>query len=69
MNCYNRILDKYEVLSKQHKKVADYIIDLGPGGGEHGGFIIAEGTPEKISKSKKSLTGQYLKTELNRSFK
>ncbi|MBX3042287.1 MAG: excinuclease ABC subunit UvrA [Candidatus Kapabacteria bacterium] len=45
-------------------KCADYIIDLGPEGGKYGGLIIAEGTPEKIVKSKKSLTGKYLKDEL-----
>ncbi|MCZ7603747.1 MAG: excinuclease ABC subunit UvrA [Melioribacteraceae bacterium] len=47
-------------------KVADYVIDLGPGGGEHGGKIIAEGTPEQIAENKKSLTGKFLKKELNR---
>lgn len=45
-------------------KVADYIIDLGPGGGEYGGKIIAEGTPEIVSKNKNSLTGKYLIKEL-----
>ena len=39
---------------------ADHIVDLGPGAGENGGYIIAEGTVQKISRSKKSLTGQYL---------
>ncbi len=47
-------------------KFADYVVDLGPGGGEHGGKIIAEGTPEEIIKSKKSLTGKFLKAELSR---
>jgi excinuclease ABC subunit A len=42
-------------------KTADYIIDIGPEGGQGGGQIIAEGTPEKISKIKKSYTGFYLK--------
>ena len=46
-------------------KVADHIIDLGPGGGEYGGRIIAEGTPEDISKMSNSLTGKYLSKELN----
>ncbi|MDR3501956.1 MAG: ethanolamine utilization protein, partial [Legionella sp.] len=46
-------------------KTADWIIDLGPGGGEYGGNIIAEGTPEMISKNPKSVTGKYLKKELN----
>lgn len=39
---------------------ADWLIDIGPGAGEHGGKIIANGTPEKVMKTKKSLTGQYL---------
>ncbi|MEA3398182.1 MAG: excinuclease ABC subunit UvrA, partial [Patescibacteria group bacterium] len=42
---------------------ADWIIDVGPGAGEHGGCIIASGPPEKIKKSAKSLTGQYLAGE------
>ena len=47
-------------------KYADYVIDLGPGGGEHGGKIIAEGTPEQLVKNKKSITGKFLKAELER---
>ncbi|MCW5588888.1 MAG: excinuclease ABC subunit UvrA [Legionellales bacterium] len=39
---------------------ADYVIDIGPGAGVHGGEIVAEGTPAMIMKNKKSLTGQYL---------
>ncbi|MBZ5202475.1 excinuclease ABC subunit UvrA [Planomicrobium chinense] len=39
---------------------ADYLIDIGPGAGVHGGEIIAAGTPDKVMKNKKSLTGQYL---------
>jgi excinuclease ABC subunit A len=42
-------------------KNADWIIDLGPHGGEKGGRILAEGTPEQIAKSKKSITGKYLR--------
>lgn len=45
-------------------KLADHIIDVGPEGGKHGGQIIAEGTPEQIIKSKKSLTARFLKKEL-----
>ena len=41
-------------------KTADHIIDLGPDGGDGGGFLLAEGTPEKIAKSKSSYTGKYL---------
>ncbi len=47
-------------------KTADYIIDLGPEGGEGGGEIIACGTPEEVSQNPKSYTGQYLKKYLNR---
>ncbi len=43
---------------------ADWIIDLGPGGGRHGGRIIAEGTPEEVANNAQSLTGQYLKKHL-----
>ncbi len=46
-------------------KVADYIIDLGPEGGDKGGKIVACGTPEEIAKCTKSYTGQYLKKILN----
>ena len=42
-------------------KVADYIIDLGPEGGDGGGTIVAQGTPEEVSKVKESYTGQFLK--------
>jgi excinuclease ABC subunit A len=42
-------------------KSADWIIDLGPDGGEFGGRIIAEGTPEQIMKSRKSFTGEALR--------
>jgi len=45
-------------------KSADYIIDLGPGGGDEGGRIIAKGTPEEIAINKNSFTGQYLKKVL-----
>ena len=41
-------------------KTADWIIDLGPGGGEQGGAVVAAGTPEQISKEPRSLTGHYL---------
>jgi len=47
-------------------KTADYIIDLGPYGGDKGGEIIAKGTPEEIAKVKASYTGQYLKKHMNR---
>jgi len=47
-------------------KTADWIIDIGPEGGERGGEIIAKGTPEKVARSKKSYTGHFLKSMLNK---
>ena len=41
-------------------KNADYIIDLGPGAGDKGGYIVATGTPEEVNKVATSATGQYL---------
>jgi excinuclease ABC subunit A len=43
---------------------ADYLIDMGPGAGVHGGFIVAEGSPKKIMQNSRSLTGKYLSGEL-----
>lgn len=67
----NKLVDKGNtVIVVEHNldviKTADWIIDLGPGGGEFGGKIIAEGTPEQIIKSKKSLTGKFLIKELKK---
>ena len=45
-------------------KCADYIIDLGPEGGDEGGTVIATGTPEEIAKVENSYTGQFLKHKL-----
>ncbi len=45
-------------------KCADYIIDIGPEGGEHGGQLMAFGTPEEVAKNKNSVTGKYLKEKL-----
>ncbi len=61
-----RLVDKGNtVLVIEHNldviKTADHIIDLGPDGGDKGGMIVAEGTPEAVAKVKKSYTGQYLK--------
>ena len=39
---------------------ADYLVDMGPGAGEHGGVVVAEGTPEKVMQTPESLTGQYI---------
>ena len=45
-------------------KNADWLIDLGPEGGDRGGTLVAQGTPEDVAKNKKSFTGQYLKPML-----
>jgi len=47
-------------------KQADYIIDLGPEGGDLGGRIVAKGSPEEITKVKSSYTGQFLKKTLSK---
>ena len=69
LDVLNRLVDKgNSVLIIEHNldviKVADHIIDLGPEGGEKGGTIVGEGTPEKVAKSKKSHTARFLKEEL-----
>ena len=70
LSVLNRLVDKGNtVLVIEHNldviKTADWIIDIGPEGGDNGGRIIAKGTPEEIVKVKKSYTGQFLKKELN----
>ena len=65
-----RIVDNGDtVLVIEHNldviKSADYIIDLGPDGGDNGGTIVAIGTPEEVSKVKGSYTGEFLKKMLN----
>ncbi len=56
------------VLTIEHNldvlKTADWVVDIGPSGGEKGGYIVAQGTPEEIVKSKDSVTGKYLKNLL-----
>jgi excinuclease ABC subunit A len=62
----NKLVDKGNtVIVIEHNldviKTADWIIDLGPEGGDAGGEIVAEGTPEDVAKNKESYTGQFLK--------
>jgi excinuclease ABC subunit A len=45
-------------------KTADWLIDLGPDGGETGGHLVAEGTPEHVAREPRSLTGQFLQAAL-----
>jgi excinuclease ABC subunit A len=66
----NRLVDAgNSVLIIEHQpdiiKVADWLIDLGPDGGERGGEVVAVGTPEQIAANKQSYTGQYLKKHLS----
>lgn len=67
----NRLVEKGNtVLIIEHNmdviKSADWIIDLGPDGGQRGGEIVAEGTPSQVAKVKRSYTGQYLQKVINR---
>jgi len=66
LDVLNRLVDKGNtVVVIEHNmdviKTADWIIDLGPEGGDDGGYVVATGTPEKIARSRKSYTGQFLK--------
>jgi excinuclease ABC subunit A len=69
LKSFNALIDKgHSVLVVEHNldliKCADHVIDLGPEGGENGGYVLAEGTPEAVSKSKKSSTAEFLKSKL-----
>ena len=71
MNVLNKLVDKGNtVIVIEHNldviKMADYIIDMGPEGGDGGGTVIAKGTPEEVAKVKGSYTGQYLKKYLKK---
>ena len=65
-----RLVDKCNsILVIEHNldviRCADWVIDLGPEGGDKGGEIIAVGTPEEVAKNPRSYTGQYLQQVLN----
>ena len=71
MNVINRIADTgATVIIIEHNldviKLADYIVDMGPDGGDKGGMVVATGRPEDIAKCEKSYTGKYLKNILNK---
>lgn len=65
LDCLNRLVDMgHSVIVIEHNldviKCADYIVDLGPEGGNEGGYIVAEGTPEQVARVEASHTGRYL---------
>ncbi len=69
LKSFDALLDKgHSIIVIEHNleliKCADYILDIGPEGGENGGQLVAFGTPEEIAKNKKSLTGKYLAEKL-----
>jgi len=71
LKSFNALIEKgHSVIVIEHHldliKCADYIIDLGPEGGEKGGDVVATGTPEEIIRNKASLTGTYLKEKISR---
>ena len=70
MEALNALVEQgHTVLVVEHNldviKSADWVIDLGPGGGRHGGELMFEGTPEELVGSKKSITAKYLKEKMN----
>ena len=67
----NKLVDKGNtVIVIEHNldviKSCDYLIDLGPGGGDYGGYVVAKGTPEEVAKSENSYTGMYLRDILKK---
>jgi excinuclease ABC subunit A len=69
LDVMQRLVDKgNSIITIEHNldviRCADWVIDLGPEGGDRGGEIVAEGTPEQVAKVKKSYTGKYLKQVL-----
>ncbi len=69
MQSFEALIEKgHSIIVIEHNldliKCADYIIDIGPEGGENGGELIAFGTPEEVAKNKNSVTGKYLKEKL-----
>ena len=69
LDVMQRLVDKgNSIITIEHNldviRCADWIIDLGPEGGDRGGEVVAEGTPEQVAKVKKSYTGKYLKQVL-----
>jgi excinuclease ABC subunit A len=71
LRCFQKLVfEGHTVVVIEHNldiiKCADYIIDLGPEGGEGGGEIVAQGTPEAVARSRKSITGRFLRPYLQK---
>lgn len=71
LNCFDKLIaEGHTLVVIEHNleviKCADHIIDLGPEGGDKGGFLLVEGTPEEVSDCSKSITGKYLKSKLTK---
>ena len=71
LNAFYALLDRgHTIVIIEHNmdviKCADYILDLGPGGGDKGGYVVSSGTPEEVVKCKESYTAEYLKEKLER---
>jgi excinuclease ABC subunit A len=71
LNVLNKLVDKGNtVIVIEHNldvvKTADWVIDLGPGGGDKGGQIVAEGTPEEVARISNSATGEFIREEFRR---
>jgi len=69
--CFQKLVEQgHSLVVIEHNlefiKCADYIIDLGPEGGDRGGYVVAQGTPEEVAAAPESLTGAYLKTVLKK---
>jgi excinuclease ABC subunit A len=69
LRCFQKLVNEgHTVVVIEHNldviKSADHVIDLGPEGGEAGGWVVAQGTPEQVARSSKSITARYLKASL-----
>jgi excinuclease ABC subunit A len=71
LDAFNALIERgHTVLIIEHNpeviKTADWIIDLGPEGGDDGGYVVFEGTPEDLVRCEKSYTGKYLRNKLGK---
>ncbi|MGB9893995.1 MAG: excinuclease ABC subunit A, partial [Candidatus Saccharicenans sp.] len=71
LSCFQRLVDQgHSLIVIEHNlefiKCADYLIDLGPEGGDQGGYVVAQGPPEQVANAANSLTGSFLKKVLRK---